>query len=521
MRRLFWIVVCLWLIAFAAHGETIHNGPHDPGAARSDLSNVSGATDLTLSGKVQAAWADILGDVYASGSAIVGAGTAAAPAYTTVGDENTGIYFPAADTVGISVGGSNVAQVDSYGISDPELNSRIEAYNNMNPKRWGIKIDTTDSDPFTSVEYVFDATSFSPATFTFDGVTGEMNGHDYGDWYPFINAICRPVMVNPDGSVAYELDHSDQTKKLDGTASDITSTSHDMNAMVEFKRLWKKIYTDGTDIYIVFSNVQYDPDYEAYAFTNSSGEVNDRFYYSMFEGSNVSSKLRSLAAGTVMVSQAGSTEISYAQANGTGWYITSYQQHNFIACLGALVSKSLASQAVFGRGNSNSGAYVNPGAAVSTPMFYGYDATDTSKVVKSLYIENMWGNYWMRCGGLLYRNDSGTGKIYIKNTPTYNNTGSGYTDTGITPSGSSGGYTNQIVAANALLTPSVSSGSSTTYFGDGFWWALPSSSGDCHFALVGGYRGNAALCGSFAVTLGNPLSFVSSFVGARLSFVKE
>jgi hypothetical protein len=43
------------------------------------------------------------------------AGTASAPSITANGDTNTGIFFPAADTVGISTGGTERARVDSSG----------------------------------------------------------------------------------------------------------------------------------------------------------------------------------------------------------------------------------------------------------------------------------------------------------------------------------------------------------------------------------------------------------------------
>jgi hypothetical protein len=43
------------------------------------------------------------------------AGSAAAPSITVTGDTNTGIYFPAADTIGISTGGTLRVSVDSAG----------------------------------------------------------------------------------------------------------------------------------------------------------------------------------------------------------------------------------------------------------------------------------------------------------------------------------------------------------------------------------------------------------------------
>ena len=43
------------------------------------------------------------------------AGTAALPAITTTGDTNTGIFFPAADTIAFSEGGSEAMRIDSSG----------------------------------------------------------------------------------------------------------------------------------------------------------------------------------------------------------------------------------------------------------------------------------------------------------------------------------------------------------------------------------------------------------------------
>jgi hypothetical protein len=49
------------------------------------------------------------------GVTTVAAGSASAPAITTDGDTNTGIFFPAADTFGLSTGGSERARIDSSG----------------------------------------------------------------------------------------------------------------------------------------------------------------------------------------------------------------------------------------------------------------------------------------------------------------------------------------------------------------------------------------------------------------------
>jgi hypothetical protein len=51
----------------------------------------------------------------ATGVTTVQAGTVSAPAITTTGDTNTGIFFPAADTIAFTEGGAEVARFDSNG----------------------------------------------------------------------------------------------------------------------------------------------------------------------------------------------------------------------------------------------------------------------------------------------------------------------------------------------------------------------------------------------------------------------
>lgn len=53
--------------------------------------------------------------VTVSGVITASAGSVALPSITTSGDTNTGIYFPAADTVGVSTGGAERVRVDSAG----------------------------------------------------------------------------------------------------------------------------------------------------------------------------------------------------------------------------------------------------------------------------------------------------------------------------------------------------------------------------------------------------------------------
>jgi hypothetical protein len=86
----------------AADVPTLNQNTTGNAATATTATNVSGGTAsvTTLS---------------ASGVATFSAGSAAAPAITTTGDTNTGIFFPAADTIAFSEGGVEAMRLNSAG----------------------------------------------------------------------------------------------------------------------------------------------------------------------------------------------------------------------------------------------------------------------------------------------------------------------------------------------------------------------------------------------------------------------
>jgi hypothetical protein len=108
MRKL--LTLILVLCSIVGFAQMRGGALYDPGAARSNLSNVDATatpsmTSITLSDKIRAAWADILGDIYASGTVKVSTGTAAAPAYSFASDPDTGIYRFDSDQIGFAANG--------------------------------------------------------------------------------------------------------------------------------------------------------------------------------------------------------------------------------------------------------------------------------------------------------------------------------------------------------------------------------------------------------------------------------
>ena len=82
------------------------------------VTNLTGTASININGTVGATTANTgaFTTLSATGVTTVQAGTAAAPAITTTGDTNTGIFFPAADTVAASVGGTEGMRLTSTGL---------------------------------------------------------------------------------------------------------------------------------------------------------------------------------------------------------------------------------------------------------------------------------------------------------------------------------------------------------------------------------------------------------------------
>ena len=420
-------------------------------------------------------------------------------------------YYQGTDDIHI------VIDKDSASYTAVQGNTRTVTMTVQKGHLYGYDLVKSNSSPSGRVSYpnTVNNKDFTPFSMNFSAGTP-----NYGGWSESQDDIFfmpKPCMLNPDGTVEYYLSISDYTKQEDGvTAADITDSANTgKNAMMEWPKIWTKRWEENGVYYFRCSDVQIDEDYDCICNYDANDHQIDHFYTAIYFGSNKSSKLRSVSGGTNMVSQTGTTEISYAKANGDGWDIEVLADRLLIADLLVLMGKSTDTQSVYGYGHANASSAYGQGTMNARGLFYATSAT-ADCYLKVFGMEFYWSNLWRRCEGLVTDANS---KILYKLTAGrhdgttadgYNTTGAGYKTAG-TAAGTSGGYINECAVTDGGRIPVTASGSSSTYECDGLWFAA-----SC-FALVGGGWSSALLEGAFCVILSYAVSNSGANIGAVLS----
>ena len=216
---------------------------------------------------------------------------------------------------------------------------------------YGYVIDESDSNPATRVTYIEDNADFDPLylDFTNDALV-------WGDWQDFVEEYFRPAMLTSAGVIDYYLDPNDLTKKADGvTASDVANTSYDGNAMLIVKPIFYNATRNGDgNIEVRFSNVKQGDGWHCWTHMKSDGTYSDFCGWPLFAGSVISSKMRSIATGaTPVCGNTFSASYSYATANGSGWYTTTWADEMMMRMLFPLLCRSTDSQATIGGGSTH------------------------------------------------------------------------------------------------------------------------------------------------------------------------
>lgn len=395
-------------------------------------------------------------------------------------------------------------------------------------KLFGFHYSEHDSNP-NSVTYPADCDNAAFTPFTMNQSTGVP---DYGDWSPTAEdtrwLFPRSCMVKYDGTVDYYLDEADETKKENGTASDVANSAYAGNAMMEWgrdgKKIWWKVVpdTDGRGFTFYVANAQVDADFHAWNHMDCKGNLADHFYTAKYFGGHDGTRLRSISGMANYVNTAGTNEIAKAKANNQGadelWNIENWADRFLVWMLLCMMGKNMNTQAVFGQGRCASG---NQSAVANNTLngkglFCGY--SNQTSDVKVFGMQGWWGNLWRRCNGLI--NANGTIKVKLTYTQAdgstvdgYNTDGTGYINQGTVVNNTSGAQISAMNITEQGLTPKTLSGGDQTYYADGCW----TNNGQINFARVGGGWNYGARVGAACVALNGAVSAAGSSVGAALS----
>lgn len=327
---------------------------------------------------------------------------------------------------------------------------------------YGFTIDQNESDPASMITYIGDNANYKSAKMNFE--TGIF---DYGDWENawFIRDL-KPCMLNYDGTVAYELDKDDYSKREDSvTASDITNSNFEGNAMVGIPKVYYKI-TDNEDntITCYVSQKKIDENYHCYSHIDANGNEIDYMYLNIYNTSLISSKQRSLSEATLNTSIVNT--FMYSKNNNLDsskemWCPAYYTDRFLINLLLLLIGKSTKISSIFGKGNISRKSAISPGSMNDKGLFWG--SSDPTVGVKVFGIEHYYGNLLIANIGLYYDNGKYKVKLTVNSDETY------IDDSEISIDSNSEyklGNIKKLKVANGILIPIDGNGSTSTYYCD-------------------------------------------------------
>lgn len=353
-----------------------------------------------------------------------------------------------------------------------------------------VVIDQSNSNPETCITYADDAVGMTAGSSDWDSFFGH---------YP---------CLFKDGAEVGKLNPNDFTKFEDGTDADITSGNAG-DVMIAFPKLGYKISTSGD---IVTVSMTDNPNAEGYCYlAHTRGTtVKDKFYLGAYKGYVTSSKLRSLSDKTPTTNTTIGNFRTQAQANGSGYDQSAFNQLIFRQCMYLLKYKNLDSQTAVGQGYTNSNsASIATGGTNTKGMDYG---ETTGKLQMKLFgLEDFWGNVNEFIDGIF----SNSSRNILTATENFNDTGSGYTNRGASGfSSDTGGYMSKVQGTSEKgFVLKEASGSATTYYCDyGYVYAS-------RLACFGGNWGDGASAGAFRLYVILSASGSNSSISARLMYL--
>ena len=392
---------------------------------------------------------------------------------------------------------SIVASAEQITTNKENIETIQEDLNSLLYKTMTVVVDNANSDPETSCTYDDDAKTMLPGS---------------SDWDDFFNI--KPCLLK-DGEVNYYLDPDDFTKKVDGTAADITSGA-DGDVMIEFPRMGLRISKVGNVVTTKITNSPNNPEFYYYAHTKGN-ENKDFFYIGAYKGYvNESNNLRSLSGKVITASKKIGSFRTEANNNGDGYGITAFFQLTLIQAMFQLKYKNLNSQSAVGNGyGKGKSAAIPTGGSESYGMAMenciGTEKTDWNHHVKCFGIEDLWLNIYEFIDGVA----TDANFNILTTTSDFENISTTYehlSSSGFTANSS--GYVSEVQGkSDTGYLPAAFNAGSTTYYCD---TAILYSS---QLGFFGGTWGYGPGAGLFLLYLSLFASSARPDIAARLMFL--
>lgn len=357
----------------------------------------------------------------------------------------------------------------------------------------------------------------------------------------------KRCVLNADGSVKYYLDPNNSNYKEDGTLADLTGV--DGNVMVEVPKTYVRYeYSTtsgaGTDtVHRWEISLTPDTGFNVHWAFDRGGAIRDKRYYPAYQGYVTDGKMISRSGVYPTVNQTLAQFRTAAKANSvsnpsTGqtangyWGNIDFALYELITLLAVIEYGTMNIQSALGQGRTmlNSGIWVGGELIGINGLSNGYgnrtanytyvgastDANADLSFMSYRGCENFFGNVWRMADGVIFKGTTLNKTMWYSTSPTgYNETGSGYTNSGIVTSAASG-YGRKLANINkGFIVSDVTGGNSNAGTTDYYY----TSTNDNTVALVGGHSGDGLTAGPLRLSVtDSAASFSVVGVGCGVSF---